>query len=200
MHLHAPTSNRSYDYHGRCESGVPYFSWRPSGWELAYSVQAQTVTFDFDGGTPPLSRGQSTPIDQTSGGVTARFTSPSGPAFSVQSDASTGFKLSSFSGNYLYDNDNHRNVLDIKFSQPLTSISLNFATADFHQIEVPTTIQLTAYVDSTATAPVGSATAHGTYGAGTMPMGTLTFNSGGRSSTWWRSRYPSNLRARRFSL
>lgn len=146
----------------------------------AYSFQAQTVAFDFDGGTPPLSKGQSTPFDQTSGGITARFSSPSGAAFSVQSDASTGFALSLFSGNYLYDNDSNRNVLDMKFSRQLTSISLNFATADFHQIEVPTAIQLTAYVDSTATVPVGSATAHGTYGADTMPMGTLTFTAGGK--------------------
>jgi uncharacterized protein (TIGR03437 family) len=146
----------------------------------ACSAKAQTVTFDFDTGTPALSRGQSTPFDQTSGGVTARFSSPSGSGFSIQSDASTGWKMSKFSGNYLYANSLSSNVLDIKFSQQLTSITLTFATADFQQVEVPTTIQLTAYLDSNTTPAVGSATAHGTYASDTMPMGTLSFNSGGR--------------------
>ena len=42
---------------------------------------------------------------------------------------------------------------------------------------MPTTIKLTAYLDSTASAPVGSATTHGTYSTDTMPMGTLSFTS-----------------------
>lgn len=146
----------------------------------ASSAKAQTVTFDFDTGTPALTRGQSTPFDQTSGGITARFSSPSGPAFSIQSDASTGWKMSKFSGNYVYANNQNKNVLDIKFSQQLSSISLTFATADFQQVEVPTTLQLTAYLDSTGTPAVGSASAHGTYASDTMPMGTLSFSSGGQ--------------------
>jgi hypothetical protein len=55
---------------------------------------------------------------------------------------------------------------------------LTFATADFQQVEVPTTLQLTAYRDATGTPPVGTATAHGTYAGDTMPMGTLSFSSG----------------------
>ena len=86
--------------------------------------------------------------------------------------------MSQFSGNYLYDNNLSNNILEIRFSQPLGSISLTFATADFHQNEVPTTIQLTAYLDTNG-ATTGSATAHGTYASDTMPMGTLTFNAGG---------------------
>ncbi len=137
-----------------------------------------TVTFDFDTGTPSLSIGQGIPIDQTSGGTTAHFSSPNGSVFSIQSDASTGWHMSQFSGHYLYDNNLNLNPLDIKFSQSVTSITLTFATADFQQVEVPTTIQLTAYVDSTSSPPVGAATAHGTYGSDTMPMGTLTFSAG----------------------
>jgi uncharacterized protein (TIGR03437 family) len=146
----------------------------------AYSIKAQTVVFNFDTGTPAPAAGQNIPFDQTAGGITAHFSSPSGAAFSVQSDATTGWKMSQFSGNYLYDNTLNRNVLEIKFSRQLTGITLTFATADFQQVEIPTTIQLTAYLGSNGTPPLGSATAHGTYASDTMPMGTLSFSSGGR--------------------
>src|SRR5690242_19765272 len=107
----------------------------------ASSAKAQTVTFDFDTGSPTLTRGQNIPFDQTVGGVTAHFSSPSGAAFSIQTDTSTGWKMSQFSGNYLNDNNLNRNALDIKFSQTVTKITLTFATADFQQVEVPTTMQ-----------------------------------------------------------
>ncbi len=145
-------------------------------WPLS-SAQCQTVTFDFDTGAPTLSPGMSLPFDQASGGVTAHFSAPSLATFSVQSDATTGWKMSRFSGNYLYQNSLNQGVLDIRFSQLVTSVSLTFATADFHQIEVPSTVQVTAFLDSTAAAPVGSATAHGTYAGDTMPMGILAFTS-----------------------
>jgi hypothetical protein len=142
-------------------------------------ARAQTVTFDFDTGVPALSIGQNTPFDQSWSGVIAQFSSPGGGgAYSVQSDASTGYGMSQFSGKYMWPNTLDRSFLDIHFSQRLSSITLVFATADFQQVEIPTTIQLTAYVDSTATPAVGSATAHGTYAGDTMPMGTLSFSSG----------------------
>ena len=144
----------------------------------AYSAHAATVTFDLDTSTPTLSTGQSIPFEQTAGGLTAHFSSPQGAVFSIQTDDSTQFRLSQFAGHYLYDNNLDRNFLDIRFSQQVGSITLTFATADFQQVEVPTTIQLTAYRDATGTQPVGSATAHGTYGGDTMPMGTLSFSSG----------------------
>jgi uncharacterized protein (TIGR03437 family) len=145
------------------------------------AASQSTVTFDFDSGIPALARGQTTPFDQTSSVLTAHFSSPTGASFSIQSDTSTGFKLSRFSGNYIYQNDLNRDPLDIKFSQAVQSITLTFATADFQQVEVPTTLQLTAYVDSTSAPAVGSTTAHGAYGSDTMPMGTLTFSAGGQS-------------------
>ncbi len=151
---------------------------------LAGSALAANVNFNFDDGVPALVPGQGTSFDQTSAGLSAHFSSPSdnhGPAFSIQSDSTTGFRMSLFSGNYLYDNNLNRNLLDIKFSQPINSISLAFATADFQQVEVPTTIQVTAFQNSTGTSPVGSATAHGTYGSDTMPMGTLSFSTSGQS-------------------
>jgi hypothetical protein len=146
----------------------------------ALVLRAQTVTFDFDSGTPTLTTGQNVPFDQTSGGITAHFSSPGGPAFSIQSDATTGWKLSQFSGHYLYANNQNGNALDIKFSQQVNSITLTFATADFQQVEVPTTIQLAGYLDSTSTPAVGSTTMHGAYGGDTMPMGVVTFNSGAK--------------------
>jgi hypothetical protein len=144
----------------------------------AFLARAQTVTFDFDTGVPVFSIGQNTPFDQVAGGVTAHFSSPTDPAFSIQTDTSTGWHMSQFSGRYLYDNNLNPNVLNIKFSRPVTAITFTFATADFQQVEVPTTIQVTAYMDSKTTPPVGSASGHGTYATDTMPMGTLTLNTG----------------------
>ncbi len=151
------------------------------GGGLAGTAGAATVTFDLDTGAPTLSTGQSIPLDQTVSGVTAHMSSPSGPVFSIQTDASTGWKMSQFSGHYLYDNNLNMNPLDIAFSQEVNSITFTFATADFQQVEVHTTIQLTAYLNSTGTPAVGTTTAHGTYAGDTMPMGTLTFDAGSQS-------------------
>ena len=67
--------------------------------------------------------------------------------------------------------------LDIAFSQPITSISFVYATANFHEVEVPSTIQLTAFSDALKTVTIGSQTGHGTYGGDTMPTGLLSFSS-----------------------
>ena len=149
----------------------------------AYSAEATTVTFDFDTGTPPAFAGQGTPLSQTKLGVTANFSSPSdsfGQGYSVQNAGTTFWTLSLFSGNYLIPNSVFKSFLDIRFTQQMTSITLNFATADFQQVEIPSPLQVTAYENSTGTAPIGSATAQGTYASDTMPMGTLSFNSGGK--------------------
>jgi len=142
---------------------------------LSWPAGAQTVIFDFD--APGLTAGQGIPLLLTSVGVTAFLSSPGGAVYSLQRDSTTGFRLSQFSGLYLYPNTAVANALDIQFSQPLSAITLTFATADFQQVEVPTTVQLTAYQDSTGNPAVGSATAHGTYAGDTMPMGMLTFSS-----------------------
>jgi hypothetical protein len=142
---------------------------------LACATRAATGTFDFDTGTPTLTTGQGLPLTQTSGGITASFRASSG-SFSVQSDASTGFTLSQFSGKYLYPNG-IGDVLEIQFSQTLTNLTFAFATADFPPIETPTPILLTAYTNSASTSPVGTVTAQAAYGSSTLPMGTLTFDS-----------------------
>ena len=141
-----------------------------------------TVTFDFDTGFPLLAETQNTPLNQTSNGITAYFSSPSdtsvAPAFSVQSYHTTFTKLSQFSGKYLYDNKPSRDSLDIMFSQQLTSITLTFATVEYNT--EPSNIKLTAYRDSIGTSPVGSTTARGTYQNALYPQGVLSFNSGGQ--------------------
>ena len=143
-----------------------------------------TITFDFDTGLSALSARQSTPFDYVLGGVTAHFSSPSDPAaFSVQSRDTTFLTLSQFSGNYLYQNQVFRTNLNIRFSRPLTSITLTFATIEYHgvgEVEEPTAIKLTGFVNSTGTSPVGSATARGSISSGTFPQGTLSFDSGGQ--------------------
>jgi hypothetical protein len=141
------------------------------------SIQGQAVIFDLDTATPALTVYENMPFDQTSDGVKARFSSPQGAAFSIQTDITTGYKLSAFSGHYLLDNSMKANELDIQFDRKLNSIKLVFATADFHQTEIPSTIQLTAYQGTTASTAVGTATAVGTYAGDTMPMGTLSFSS-----------------------
>lgn len=146
---------------------------------LVVVAQSQTATFNFDTNTPPLTTGRNVPFDQTAGPVSAHFSSPQGAAFSLQADSTTGYTLSQFSGRYLNDNlpPGTTGLLDISFSQQLSSISLTFATADFNQIELPSLLQLTAFLGST-NSPVGTpVTARSVYGTDTMPMGTITFSS-----------------------
>ncbi len=141
-----------------------------------------TVTFDFDTGVPALSLSMSTPFDQSSGGVTAHFSSPSDPAaFSLQNQATTGFNLPGFTGKYLYQNQVARTYLDITFSQTITNITITFSAVEYHDpFGQPSPIKVTAYLNSTTSTAVGSATANGSVTSGTYPVGTLTFDSGGQ--------------------
>lgn len=146
----------------------------------AMPLAAQTVTFDLDTGVPVLVSGVNLPVEQTAGGVTARFAGAAGSgSFSVQDQGTTGYVLSLFSGHYLFANGLGTHTLDITFTKPVRSVTLAFATADFQQVETPTTLLLTAYSTAGGTALIGSVTAHGTYAADTMPMGTVSFDSGG---------------------
>ncbi|MBI1850565.1 MAG: hypothetical protein HYR85_09500 [Planctomycetes bacterium] len=142
-----------------------------------FTVNGTGATFDFDTGTPALFTGQGIPFDQTASGVTAHFSSPEGLAFSTQSDSSTQWHMSQFSGLYLYANNQNRNHLDVQFDHALTHVTLTFATSDNHQTELTTLLQLSAFMDSTSNPPVGVVTARGTYGSDTFPMGTVTFIS-----------------------
>jgi len=141
-----------------------------------------SIVFDFDTGSPSLIEGQNTPLSQTSNELTAIFSSPSDfttPAFSIQSYATTFLVLPKFSGRWLYDNKPSVDVLDILFSQSLTSINFTFATLEYHggPTTEPTEIKLTAYMNSTEITPVGTATARGAFSTGLYPQGTLSFTS-----------------------
>lgn len=139
---------------------------------------AQSVTFDFDTGTPALIQRQNLPLSQTAGGITAQFSAVAG-SFSIQTDISTGFHLAQFSGKYLYPNNLLGNVLRIQFSRALTEVAFDFATTDYPPTEVPTPILLTAFsVVPGLTNTVGSVTIHAAYGTNTYPMGAFAFNSG----------------------
>ena len=146
------------------------------------ATKPTAITFDFDNGHPLLAEMQNTPLNQTSNGITAYFSSPSDtttdPAFSIQSYDTTFIRLSQFSGKYLYDNKPSRDILEIRFSQQLTSIMLTFATVEYRT--GPSGIKLTAYINSINTSPVGSTTARGTLQNALYPQGTLSFDSGGQ--------------------
>ena len=150
---------------------------------LGYAA-AGTVVFDFDTGMPALVVRQNTPLDQTAGGVTAHFSSMLDPAFSVQTYGTTFIPASWFSGNFLYPNNQNRNVLQISFDQLLASLTLTFATIEYHDPGAggtPSSLQMTAYRDSSGSPAIGSVSGYGTMIPGDYyPQGTLTFDSGGQ--------------------
>ena len=158
------------------------------------SVFAVTYsTFDFDIGTPTLYLRQPTPFGQTSGDATANFSSPSDfpshPAFSVQSVvslAATSVVINStkFSGQFLWPSTVNQDHLVMNFSTNVTSITMDFKTAELHDPGPGGTgspIRLSASVNSSST-PVGSPVI--SYGTetpfDTYPEGTLTFNASGQ--------------------
>jgi len=152
-----------------------------------------TVTFDFDTGYPPLVETQTTPLNQTSNGITAYFSSPSdtsvAPAFSVQSYDTTFTKLSQFSGKYLYDNNPTRDILDIKFSTEIIAIKVTFATVELQDgaVTEPSDILLTAYENTNL---IGTTTAYGSFSSDSYPQGTLSLNPG-QLFNWVRIAIPA---------
>ena len=143
-----------------------------------------TITFDFDRGTQTILEGQSTPLNQTSDGLIASFSSASDPsAFSIQSYKTTFYILSQFSNKYLYDNKITRDILYIAFSQPLTKISFTFATIEYEgpgHVEEPSIMKLTAYMDSIFSSSIDSAYANGNFSNSSFPQGKLSYDSKGK--------------------
>ncbi len=151
-----------------------------SSW-LVYPGLVQAQTWNFD---PPPSGtfvGSAVPFNYPSGGVTAHFSSPNNINFSIENDlnlmGAPGYTPASF-GNYLFDSTgtvaaNH--LLDISFSQSLTAITLGFATIDVDGNL--STIQLSAFANSTATLVGSTLPTEGAYGTTVWPYGTLSFSS-----------------------
>lgn len=136
------------------------------------------ISYDFDALTPALDLGLAVPFDQTSLGYTASFSSASAGAFSVQTQSASGETLSHFSGFYLGATVDAAS-LDMQMNQPVTGISLDFATVEGVDVPVASTLQLTA-IDNSSGAPVvvGTVIAHGKVTAGdTRPVGSISFNA-----------------------
>jgi hypothetical protein len=170
--------------HATIVNGTPIFTSSQAGATLTALPSTVSPTqvflvFNFDDASPPLLR-QGTPFDQTSGEVKAHFSSAFDPGgFSIQNHDTNFFNLSQFSGSYLCDSSPYRNALTIRFNRPLASISLSFATVDYHDpgtSATPTEIKLTAFVDSTQNPALVSVTGHGTFSNDSFPQGKITAN------------------------
>lgn len=128
---------------------------------------AQTVTFDFDSG--PLHG--STPLDQSSGGLTAHFTA-TGNGFSVQPANVLGFTPVGFFGYCLYPNSIYLADLLISFDSPLRGISILYAPEEY-ATDSSCTMLISAYLGATL---VGT-NVNTIDPPGTWPSGTLSFNT-----------------------
>ncbi|MBL9146059.1 MAG: putative Ig domain-containing protein [Verrucomicrobiaceae bacterium] len=137
------------------------------------------VHFDFDTGTPLLALHAPMPLAQTSGGITATFSTPNANPPSIENAGSTSYTLSKFSGKYLAPSNDTGTVVEVAFDMQLTGVELTFATVEALNVAVPSDVQVTAY-DNSSGQPVlvGTAIAHGTVTPGdSLPSGKLTFNS-----------------------
>lgn len=162
----------------------------PSGTPPKPASSPTTVIFDFDTGSPVLLTGKSVPFNQIKSGLTAYFSSPSGSAtFSVQNDSTTSFKMSQFSGKYLYDTKPSRDILDVKFSAEIIAINFTFATVESYgeDVIVPSELLLTSYKNTNL---IGTTKAYGTFSSDSYPQGTLSFNSG-EPFNWVRISIPA---------
>ena len=147
-------------------------------WSVVIGSYSQTVTFDFDSGTPALVAGNSAPLDQVVGGVTAPIASKVG-GFSVQNGTTAHYSVSTFTNNFLYPiaGGGAFSTLDISFSELVTNVAFDFATIqNLAVIDLETPVQLAAFNCSpTITTTVGSTNVAGVYGG---PNGTDTLAVG----------------------
>jgi hypothetical protein len=147
------------------------------------------VIYDFSNGNPTPAPGRTTPFTIEISGLTATFdSSDKFSSFSIQNQATTFYKLSEITGNYLVDNSAYPNALIIKLNNPLRSMSFAFATLDYHGVgeaDIPTSIKITAYGDSGMTQPIGMVDTKGVFITdATFPQGKLIFESAGNQSFW----------------
>lgn len=135
---------------------------------VARPAQAQTAVFNFDSDTV----GTTTTFTDTSQGLSATFSSPNDPfIFAVQP---TFFQT--LSGNILGPGLPGANYvpLDITFSRPVTSLSLDFGLNG----PAGATFSLSAFSGGLGGTPIGSAQAAGAVPAsGFFPEGAISFQS-----------------------
>ena len=167
------------------ENGVPVSSNANYAFTLStnrvlvanFMPNGTTVTFDFDTAAPTLANNQPTPFDQAARGVTAHFSGSLEPNFLVLNMASNFWVQSQCSGNFLIANQG-TNELEMRFDQLVDSVALTFATEDYSDLITPSTLQLTAWLNTTNTF-VGVTNAAGTMNiVETVPAsGRLTFRA-----------------------
>lgn len=143
-----------------------------------FEAQPSVSVFDFDSGVPALSLDSFTPLNQTNASCTVSLSSPTPGAFKVTNETASGKTLSKFTGNYLACVTDG-GVLTIQFDQPVTGVSLDFATVEGTGRPVASNLQLTAFDTSSGNpVSVGVGLAHGTVTVGDSdPVGTLNFSS-----------------------
>lgn len=133
------------------------------------AASASTIAdFNFDSDLP----GTATTFTDTNNGLSATFSSSADPGGFVIYPS----MFETLTGNVLGDpgpaGDNNLD-LDINFSQSVTAITLDFATADF---VTPSPFTITAYENSVL---VGSNTSTGMFLSGfTFPEGEISFSGG----------------------
>lgn len=169
------------DAQGSEASASPSFTFTPAADEVFtahFAMLPAEFIFDFDTGTPVLAEGQGMPFEQTTGGFTITCSSPQTGDCGITSETASGQALSQFSGRYLASLADGA-VLVIQFAQPVTGVSLDFATVEAADVPVAADLRLTAVDTSSGVAfDAGTGIAHGAVGTGdTLPAGTLNFNS-----------------------
>ena len=145
-----------------------------------FEVPVLGVNYDFDSATPDLVLHQSVPLTQTLVGITATFTSPNASGPSVENATTTGYTLSGFGGKFLAPSSSTGTVVEVAFDQPISGVSVNFATVEDPAVATASTVQLSAFDTSSGTPVlVGTVIAHGTTKAGdSLPTGKISFNGG----------------------
>lgn len=134
---------------------------------LLTGTAAGSVAFNFDSG-PQFS---STPLNQSSGGITAHFTTL-GTAYSIQQPAvAIGLTPAGFSGLCLAPTSVYASDLKISFDHTLNAASILYAPQEL-ATDSSCTMRITAYLGTTY---VGTNT-HVNQ-PGTWPSGTLSFSS-----------------------
>ena len=135
---------------------------------LTATPSAALPIYTFDAFTV----GNSTPLSETSDGVTATFSSATGVFFVVDAFFSTA------TGNVLADDGSTLNTLDVSFSSPFSAFSLFFALNSLAN----DSLTVEAFSGGVGGTSLGSATVAGTVPAGYVFLeGFLTMDLSGAS-------------------
>jgi len=177
-------SGLGYAFTGWLEWGATLVSTSPSYTFTATSdvlLVAQfeqlplAATFDFDTGDPPCWVGQTMPATQTHSGLTAALTARTG-FWSIQDDIYWWTPLD-FAGNFLYPSSSGSS-LRIVFSQPVTELRLDFATAELSaDYDIASLVRIRGYQGSEAGPLVASASDRGAWLSGAYPEGQVGLSS-----------------------